>query len=75
MKNPGENEPMQSQLQFNYDDSVSRWTYDPNTVGKSLGRLIAATDLPIRFGDSSFCEDHIKRSYRLQFQKVSRTNH
>ncbi|PON73234.1 hypothetical protein PanWU01x14_060750 [Parasponia andersonii] len=48
-KHNGEKDPMQSQLQFNKDGSVSTWTYDSNVARESLGKLITATDLPINF--------------------------
>ena len=65
--------PWQTQFQFQKDGSVSTWTYDPMVARESLARLIAATDLPINFGDNEFYEDHIRRSYCPQYRKVSRT--
>ena len=65
--------PMQSQLRFGKDGSVSTWNYDPMVSRESLARLIAACDLPINFGDNEFYEDHIQRSYCPQFKRVSRT--
>ena len=64
---------MQSHLQFRMDGSINTWTYDPVVARESLGILIAATNLPINFGDNSFYENHIRRSYCSQFKKVSRT--
>ena len=54
---------MQSQLQFQEDGSVSTWTYDPMVARESLGRLIAATDVPINLVTTLFIkiifEDHV----------------
>ena len=45
------------------------WTYYPMVARESLSRLIAATNLPINFGENSF----LWRSYYPQSKKVSRT--
>ena len=60
----GGKDPMQSQLQFQEDGSVSTWTYDPTVARESLGRLIDAMDLPINFGYNSFYKDHIAHSLK-----------
>ena len=71
-KHLGGREPTQSNLKFNSDGSVSTFNYDPMVARESLARLIVSTDLPINFGESSFYEEHIQRSFCPQFKKVSR---
>ena len=62
---------MQFQLQFNNKDSVCIWSYDPNVAKESLGRLIATTDLPISFGESSFFENHVQKYHIIHnFKKL-----
>ena len=39
---------------------------------ESLARLIASTDLPISFGENTFYEEHIQRSFCPQFKAVTR---
>ena len=62
--------PMQSQLQFQEDGSVSTWTYNSMVARESLGRLITATDLPINFSDNSFYEDHVRSYIIINLKKL-----
>ena len=65
-------EPTQSTLKFNSDGSVGTFSYDPMVARESLARLIASTDLPISFGENTFYEEHIQRSFCPQFKAVTR---
>ena len=71
-KYAGERNPMQSQLQFQKDGSVSTWTYDPIRAREALAKLIASTDLPINFGDNVYFEKYIQEAHNPQFKRVTR---
>lgn len=64
--------PTQSTLKFNSDCSVGTFSYDLMVARESLARLIASTDLPISFGENTFYEEHIQRSFCPQFKAVTR---